>query len=78
MRPYLDRPHLVRAELKQMKQQIQVTVKAADELGADFIATGHYCRKETIQTNGSEVYRSTPEIKGPACRLPGMAISVMR
>jgi tRNA-specific 2-thiouridylase len=26
------------------------------ELGADFIATGHYCRKETTLHNGKEVY----------------------
>jgi tRNA-uridine 2-sulfurtransferase len=32
-------------------------LKAADELGADFIATGHYCRKETVINNGKEIYR---------------------
>jgi tRNA-specific 2-thiouridylase len=32
-------------------------LKAADELGADYIATGHYCRKENIQVNGTEFYR---------------------
>lgn len=31
--------------------------KAADDLGADFIATGHYCQKETIQKEGKEIYR---------------------
>jgi tRNA-uridine 2-sulfurtransferase len=31
--------------------------KAAMELGADFVATGHYCRKETITRNGKEIYR---------------------
>ena len=31
--------------------------KAAFELGADYIATGHYCRKETIQKNGMEIHR---------------------
>jgi len=29
----------------------------AFELGADFVATGHYCRKETIQTQQGEVHR---------------------
>jgi tRNA-uridine 2-sulfurtransferase len=32
-------------------------LKAADELGADYIATGHYCRKETIQKDGIEIHR---------------------
>jgi tRNA-specific 2-thiouridylase len=32
-------------------------LKAADELGADYIATGHYCRKETILKDGTEVHR---------------------
>lgn len=32
-------------------------LKTADDLGADFIATGHYCMKETIQKDGKEVYR---------------------
>ncbi|MBN2485177.1 MAG: tRNA 2-thiouridine(34) synthase MnmA [Bacteroidales bacterium] len=31
--------------------------KAALELGADFVATGHYCRKETIEKNGVEIHR---------------------
>jgi tRNA-uridine 2-sulfurtransferase len=31
--------------------------KAALELGADFVATGHYCKKETIIKNGKEIYR---------------------
>ena len=29
----------------------------AIEIGADFVATGHYCRKETINVNGESVYR---------------------
>ncbi len=29
----------------------------AKELGADFIATGHYCRKEIIEKEGKEIYR---------------------
>lgn len=32
-------------------------LKAALELGADYVATGHYCRKETIEVDGKEVYR---------------------
>jgi tRNA-uridine 2-sulfurtransferase len=29
----------------------------AREFGADFIATGHYCRKETIEKDGEEIFR---------------------
>jgi tRNA-uridine 2-sulfurtransferase len=29
----------------------------ARKLGGDYIATGHYCRKDTIEINGSPVYR---------------------
>ena len=32
-------------------------LKAAFKLGADFVATGHYCRKETITVDGNPVYR---------------------
>jgi tRNA-specific 2-thiouridylase len=32
-------------------------LKAADELGADYIATGHYCQKETIVKDGNEIHR---------------------
>jgi tRNA-uridine 2-sulfurtransferase len=32
-------------------------VKEAIKLGADFVATGHYCRKEEIPVNGRTVYR---------------------
>jgi tRNA-specific 2-thiouridylase len=31
--------------------------KAAKEIGADFVATGHYCRKETILKDGKEYHR---------------------
>lgn len=31
--------------------------KAALDLGADYVATGHYCRKETIEKNGKEYHR---------------------
>lgn len=32
-------------------------LKKALELGADYIATGHYCRKETLTENGKETHR---------------------
>ena len=32
-------------------------VKAAREMGADYIATGHYCRREEQQENGTTVHR---------------------
>lgn len=32
-------------------------LKAALALGADYVATGHYCRKEVIEVNGKEIYR---------------------
>lgn len=32
-------------------------VKAALKLDADFVATGHYCRKDSIDVNGKTVYR---------------------
>ena len=32
-------------------------IKAADDLGADFIATGHYCRKETIRVGSRKINR---------------------
>jgi tRNA-specific 2-thiouridylase len=32
-------------------------LKAALALGADFVATGHYCRKEVIDVNGKKAYR---------------------
>lgn len=31
--------------------------KAALDLGADYVATGHYCRKETIEKDGKEYHR---------------------
>ena len=37
--------------------KFNVFMKIAMELGADFVATGHYCRKGTIQKNGTEVYQ---------------------
>ncbi|MGB1248018.1 MAG: tRNA 2-thiouridine(34) synthase MnmA [Chitinophagales bacterium] len=32
-------------------------LKKALELGADFVATGHYCRKETIEKEGKSIHR---------------------
>jgi len=32
-------------------------IEEALKLGADYVATGHYCRKETIEVDGKPVYR---------------------
>ena len=32
-------------------------LKAAINLGADYVATGHYCRKEIVEVDGKSVYR---------------------
>jgi len=37
--------------------KFDVFMKIAFTLGADFVATGHYCRKDTIQKNGKTIYR---------------------
>ncbi len=37
--------------------KFDVFLDKALELGADFVATGHYCRKDTIEVDGKEVYR---------------------
>jgi len=37
--------------------KFDVFLKKALELGADYVATGHYCRKETITSKNGEVYR---------------------
>jgi len=37
--------------------KFDVFLKIALSLGADYVATGHYCRKETIQVDGKEVHR---------------------
>jgi tRNA-specific 2-thiouridylase len=37
--------------------KFDIFLKAALELGADFVATGHYCRKETVLNNGEPVHR---------------------
>jgi len=36
--------------------KFDVFLKIALELGADFVATGHYCRKGIIEENGKETY----------------------
>ena len=37
--------------------KFDVFMKIALELGADYVATGHYCRKGTIEKDGKEVYQ---------------------
>ncbi|MDO4728554.1 MAG: tRNA 2-thiouridine(34) synthase MnmA [Bacteroidota bacterium] len=37
--------------------KFDVFMKLALSLGADFVATGHYCRKEEIEINGEKIYR---------------------
>ncbi len=37
--------------------KFDVFLDKALELGADFVATGHYCRKETIKKDGKEIHR---------------------
>ncbi len=37
--------------------KFDVFLKIALSLGADYVATGHYCRKDTIIKNGKEVHR---------------------
>ncbi|WP_136481373.1 tRNA 2-thiouridine(34) synthase MnmA [Cognatitamlana onchidii] len=37
--------------------KFDVFMKIAIELGADFVATGHYCRKGIVKHKGKEVYR---------------------
>ena len=37
--------------------KFDVFMKIAMELGADFVATGHYCRKGTLEKHGNEVYQ---------------------
>ncbi|PKA83725.1 tRNA-specific 2-thiouridylase [Ulvibacter sp. MAR_2010_11] len=37
--------------------KFDVFMKIAMELGADFVATGHYCRKGILQKDGKEVYQ---------------------
>lgn len=37
--------------------KFDVFLKAAMNLGADYVATGHYCQKDTIEIDGKEVHR---------------------
>ncbi len=37
--------------------KFDVFLKKALEMGADFVATGHYCRKETIEKDGRKIFR---------------------
>ena len=37
--------------------KFDIFLKAALKLNADFVATGHYCRKDIIKTNGSSTYQ---------------------
>ena len=37
--------------------KFDVFLDKAIELGADYVATGHYCRKETIEKNGKQIHR---------------------
>lgn len=37
--------------------KFDVFMNIALELGADYVATGHYCRKGTIQKDGNEIYQ---------------------
>ncbi len=37
--------------------KFDVFLKIALDLGADFVATGHYCRKDTIVKNGKQIHR---------------------
>ncbi|AVR45877.1 tRNA 2-thiouridine(34) synthase MnmA [Christiangramia fulva] len=37
--------------------KFDVFLKIALSLGADFVATGHYCRKDTIEKDGQTLYR---------------------
>ena len=37
--------------------KFDVFLKAAKLLNADYVATGHYCRKDEIEVNGEKVYR---------------------
>lgn len=37
--------------------KFDVFMKIAMDLGADYVATGHYCRKGTIEKNGEDIYQ---------------------
>lgn len=44
--------------------KFDVFMKIALSLGADFVATGHYCRKGTIEKDGNQVYQLLAGIDG--------------
>lgn len=44
--------------------KFDIFLKAAMRLNADFVATGHYCRKETIEHDGEEVHRLLAGLDG--------------
>ena len=37
--------------------KFDIFLQTAKSLGADFVATGHYCRKEEIEISGEKIYR---------------------
>lgn len=44
--------------------KFDVFMKIALSLGADYVATGHYCRKGTIEKDGKEVYQLLAGVDG--------------
>lgn len=44
--------------------KFDVFMKIAMELGADFVATGHYCRKGTIEKDGKTIYQLLAGVDG--------------
>lgn len=44
--------------------KFDVFMKIALDLGADYVATGHYCRKGTLQKDGKEVYQLLAGVDG--------------
>ena len=39
------------------RSKFDVFINKAKEIGADYFATGHYCRKEEIIVDGKKIYR---------------------
>ncbi|WP_435137970.1 tRNA 2-thiouridine(34) synthase MnmA [Formosa sp. A9] len=44
--------------------KFDVFLKIALDLGADYVATGHYCRKGTLEKDGKEVYQLLAGVDG--------------
>lgn len=44
--------------------KFDVFMKIALSLGADYVATGHYCRKRTIEQDGEEIYQLLAGVDG--------------